>query len=59
MTETLVTLDFNPPLAGKTLTYDVEVIGIREATAEELEHGHAHGDGDEEDEDWEDVDDEE
>lgn len=60
MTETLVTLDFNPPLAGKTLTYDVEVLGIREATAEELEHGHAHGDGweDDEDGDWEDADEE-
>lgn len=59
MTETLVTLDFNPPLAGKTLTYAVEVIGVREATPEEIEHGHAHGDDwDEDDEDWEDVDDE-
>ncbi len=45
-----VVLDFNPPLAGKTLTYDVEVIGVREATPEELEHGHVHGDEDEEDE---------
>ena len=29
MTDKLVTLDFNPPLAGKTLTYDVEVTGVR------------------------------
>jgi FKBP-type peptidyl-prolyl cis-trans isomerase SlyD len=50
----IVVLDFNPPLAGKILTYDVEVVGIREATEEELEHGHAHGNGfDEEDEDYE------
>ncbi|MEO8392785.1 MAG: peptidylprolyl isomerase [Chloroflexota bacterium] len=49
----IVTLDFNPPLAGKTLTYDVEVIAIREATPEELEHGHSHGDGDEEEDDYE------
>jgi len=51
--EKIVTLDFNPPLAGKTLTYDVEVVAIREATAEELEHGHSHGDGDEEEDDYE------
>jgi FKBP-type peptidyl-prolyl cis-trans isomerase SlyD len=36
-------LDFNPPLAGKTLTYDVEVLGLREADSEELAHGHPHG----------------
>jgi FKBP-type peptidyl-prolyl cis-trans isomerase SlyD len=47
----VVILDFNPPLAGKTLTYDVEVVAIREATAEELEHGHSHGEGDEDEED--------
>jgi FKBP-type peptidyl-prolyl cis-trans isomerase SlyD len=46
----VVVLDFNPPLAGKTLTYNVEVVGVREATEEELDHGHAHGgDWDEED----------
>jgi FKBP-type peptidyl-prolyl cis-trans isomerase SlyD len=43
-----VVLDFNPPLAGKTLTYDVEVLDLREATQEEIEHGHLHYDGDEE-----------
>ena len=42
LTDDSVTLDFNPPLAGKTLTYDVEVIALREATETELEHGHAH-----------------
>ena len=36
-----VTLDH--PLAGETLHFDVEVIGLREPTAEELEHGHPHG----------------
>jgi FKBP-type peptidyl-prolyl cis-trans isomerase SlyD len=55
----VVVLDFNPPLAGKTLTYDVEVIGVRPASDEELSHGHAHGNmWDEDDEDFdEDYDD--
>jgi FKBP-type peptidyl-prolyl cis-trans isomerase SlyD len=34
-----VVLDFNPPLAGKTLHYAVEVVQVREATEEELEMG--------------------
>ena len=38
-----VYLDGNHPLAGVDLTFDVEVIALREATAEELQHGHAHG----------------
>ena len=40
-----VWLDANHPLAGVDLTFDVEVIAVREATAEEEEHGHAHGAG--------------
>lgn len=42
--ETTVTLNFNHPLAGKDLEFDVKIAGIRAATAEELEHGHVHGD---------------
>ena len=52
-----VILDYNPPLAGKTLTYDVEVTALREADEEELAHGHPHG-MDDEDEDWDDEEDE-
>lgn len=36
ITDTEVTLDFNPPMAGKTLNFDVEVVGVRESTAEDL-----------------------
>jgi FKBP-type peptidyl-prolyl cis-trans isomerase SlyD len=46
-----VTVDFNPPLAGQTLNFEVTVKDVRDATAEELEHGHAHGEGMDDDED--------
>ena len=35
-------LNGNHPLAGQTLHFDVEVLNLRDATTEELEHGHAH-----------------
>jgi len=38
-----VTIDFNHPLAGKTLEFEVEILDVRDATPEELAHGHAHG----------------
>ncbi len=41
----MVTLDGNHPLADQRLHFDVEVVGVRAATAEELEHGHVHGPG--------------
>lgn len=37
-----VEVDFNPPLAGMVLNFDVTVKTVRDATPEELEHGHAH-----------------
>ncbi len=40
-----VTVDGNHPLAGKSLSFDVTVDSIRDATEEEVAHGHAHGPG--------------
>ena len=45
VSEETVTIDGNHPLAGIHLVFDVAVVDIREATAEEIEHGHAHGPG--------------
>ncbi len=38
-------VDFNHPLAGRVLYYEIEVVSVRAATAEELAHGHSHGAG--------------
>jgi FKBP-type peptidyl-prolyl cis-trans isomerase SlyD len=40
-----VDVDANHPLAGETLTFDVEITEVRDATPEELAHGHVHGPG--------------
>jgi len=40
-----VTIDFNHPLAGKNLNFDLELLDVRDASAEELTHGHVHGAG--------------
>jgi FKBP-type peptidyl-prolyl cis-trans isomerase SlyD len=43
--EASVKMDFNHPLAGQGLYFTGEVVEVRDATAEELEHGHVHGAG--------------
>lgn len=43
VTASAVTVDMNHPLAGKTLVFDVAVVAVRAASAEELAHGHPHG----------------
>lgn len=43
--DTEVEMDFNHPLAGHDLHFIGEVLEVREATQEELDHGHVHGPG--------------
>lgn len=43
MDEATITLDGNHPLAGQDLTFEIEMVQVRDATQEELAHGHAHG----------------
>lgn len=45
MDDTTVTVDGNHPLAGKELHFNVSIAEVREASAEETEHGHVHGPG--------------
>jgi FKBP-type peptidyl-prolyl cis-trans isomerase SlyD len=40
-----VTLNFNHPLAGDELHFNVKVVALREPSSEELEHGHVHQNG--------------
>jgi len=43
VTDEEVVVDGNHPLSGLDLTFDVEVIAVRDASEDELAHGHAHG----------------
>jgi len=45
VTDELVKLDFNHPLAGEDLFFSGKIVNIREATEQELEHGHVHSHG--------------
>ncbi|NOR86512.1 MAG: peptidylprolyl isomerase [Bacteroidales bacterium] len=45
ITDDKVIMDFNHPLAGVNLHFTGEILELREASAEELEHGHVHGEG--------------
>ncbi|MGB4498418.1 MAG: peptidylprolyl isomerase [Methylococcaceae bacterium] len=40
-----ITIDGNHPLAGMPLNFDIEIVEVRDATEEEIEHGHIHGAG--------------
>lgn len=45
ITDEDVLMDFNHPLAGKELHFTGDVVAVRLATLEELQHGHVHGAG--------------
>jgi FKBP-type peptidyl-prolyl cis-trans isomerase SlyD len=45
VTDELVKLDFNHPLADEDLYFTGKIIEVRDATQQELEHGHIHQDG--------------
>jgi FKBP-type peptidyl-prolyl cis-trans isomerase SlyD len=42
---TVVDVDMNHPMAGRTLKFDVEIVDVRDAEPVEIEHGHVHGSG--------------
>ncbi|MCA5006522.1 FKBP-type peptidyl-prolyl cis-trans isomerase [Sphingobacterium bovistauri] len=43
VTPEAVVADLNHPMAGKSLSFEIEVLNVRPATEEELSHGHSHG----------------
>jgi len=40
--EEQIKMDFNHPLAGQNLFFEGEVVELRDATEEEIQHGHIH-----------------
>jgi FKBP-type peptidyl-prolyl cis-trans isomerase SlyD len=50
--ESTALLDFNHPLAGQTLHFEVRIAGLRAATEEEQAHGHSHSHGHHHDEEF-------
>ena len=45
ITDEFVKMDFNHPLAGQDLHFVGEILDVRKASSEELDHGHVHGAG--------------
>lgn len=45
ITDEFVILDFNHPLAGQNMHFTGKVLGVRDATKDEIAHGHVHGEG--------------
>ena len=41
----VVDVDLNHPMAGKDLSFEIEIVEVREASEEEIQHGHVHGEG--------------
>lgn len=41
----VVDVDLNHPMAGRTLAFEIEVVSVRAATEQEIAHRHVHGDG--------------
>lgn len=45
LSDEFVTVDFNHPMAGRTLHFSGEIVDVRDASPMELEHGHIHHNG--------------
>lgn len=45
VSDEVVKMDFNHPMAGKNLHFSGKILNVREASADELNHGHVHGEG--------------